>query len=249
MELNAKISSLEEEVKLLKGEVKLILSEIRAAILGQDNPFATESGQRLNADPDALGTRPPIRVVKVPPEGEEEEALSEAEEAAPETPWPEEPHTEARAEAPAVAPQRHEAASAPARPAPSSPESPLKALPAQAPQPPPAARQEPQAAPPQNIPSWNLMTVAGLAVWAEDALKQVGPERLQILLDLCEFAGYLPKAAKEALARVANLGLVVDEETEPASVNECLVILYQLDALMRGEELTGVSQGRTLARR
>ena len=65
MELNAKIASLEDEVKLLKGEVKLILSEIRTAILGQDNPFA-EPGQALRPDPGALDSRPPIRVVRCP---------------------------------------------------------------------------------------------------------------------------------------------------------------------------------------
>ena len=75
MELNAKISSLEDEVKLLKGEVKLILSEIRTAILSQSNPFAPDSGQALRADPQALETRPPIRVVRAQPEDEEEEEL------------------------------------------------------------------------------------------------------------------------------------------------------------------------------
>ncbi len=70
MELNAKISSLEDEVKLLKGEVKLILSEIRTAILSRSNPFSPDTGQALYADPEALEARPPIRVVKAPPEEE-----------------------------------------------------------------------------------------------------------------------------------------------------------------------------------
>ena len=83
------------------------------------------------------------------------------------------------------------------------------------------------------------MTVAGLTVWAEEAVKQIGPERLRILLDLCEFTGYLSGAAKEALLRVTSLGLPAEERTTPPSANECLVVLHQLDALMRGEEPAG----------
>jgi hypothetical protein len=59
---------------------------------------------------------------------------------------------------------------------------------------------------------------------------------LETLLDLCEFAGYLPSSAKEALMRVMSLGIVIDERTDTPSVHECLVILYQLHALMQGEE-------------
>jgi hypothetical protein len=83
------------------------------------------------------------------------------------------------------------------------------------------------------------MTVAGLTVWAEDAIKQIGPERLRILLDLCEFTGYLSTAAKEALLSVTSLVPAAEEKGSPPSVNECLVVLYQLDALMRGEEPAG----------
>lgn len=95
--------------------------------------------------------------------------------------------------------------------------------------------------------SWSLVKVAGLAVWAEEALKQIGPERLQVLLDLCEFAGYLPASAKEALTKVMSLGLLVEERTTPPSLNECLVVLYQLDALMRGEEPLTVLRSQAAA--
>ena len=83
--------------------------------------------------------------------------------------------------------------------------------------------------------------MAGLAVWAEEAVKQIGSERLRILLDLCEFTGYLSGPAKEALLKVTSLGLQVEERTTPPSANECLVVLCQLDALMRGEEPAGQS--------
>ena len=83
--------------------------------------------------------------------------------------------------------------------------------------------------------------MAGLAVWAEEAIKQIGSKRLRILLDLCEFSGYINGPVKEALLKVTSLGLQAKERTTPPSSNECLVVLCQLDALMRGEEPAGRS--------
>jgi hypothetical protein len=98
-----------------------------------------------------------------------------------------------------------------------------------------------------DVRNWSLIKIAGLAVWAEEALQQIGPERLQVLLDLCEFAGYLPNSAREALSKVMNLGLMIEERATPPSLNECLVVLYQLDALMRNEEPLTVLRSQAAA--
>lgn len=237
MELNAKIASLEDEVKLLKGEVKLILSEIRTAILGQNNPFAGKDAFALSIDPDSHEARPPIRVVKASAD-ENEEMLSsvepeqEVEPALSWTPEEEEPLAQPIAEA---SPPPQPVARPPAR---------LRSMPA----PPVAPQTTEQPAPqPINVRSWSLVKIAGLAVWAEEALKQIGPERLQVLLDLCEYAGYLPASAREALARVMSLDLAIEERATPPSLNECLVVLYQLDALMRGEEPLTVLRSQAAA--
>jgi hypothetical protein len=247
MELNAKIASLEDEVKLLKGEVKLILSEIRTAILGQDNPFA-EPGQALRADPGALESRPPIRVVRVPSDDEERETTGEPPEATQEVIWPEEtetPSAEApRFEEPTPPPSPIMTQEAPAPPPARRPEPAPSPTPASAalPAPTPIASPAPAASTAaDSTPRWTLITIAGLAVWAEEAVKQIGSERLRILLDLCEFTGYLSSSAKEALLKVTSLGLATEERTTAPSVNECLVVLCQLDALMRGEEPAGRS--------
>jgi hypothetical protein len=248
MELNAKISSLEEEVKLLKGEVKLILSEIRTAILSRSNPFSPDTGQALYADPEALETRPPIRVVKVQPEDEEEEfsiAASPAE-SAPDIPWPDEEGAPAEAEVATSLRESYEPPPPSPEPAPRTRKETPPPRPSQL-GPSPTPLREAKAAPSQAASNWSLMKVAGLMVWAEEALKQVGPERLRILLDLCEFAGYLPKTAKEALTRVMDLGLAVEERATPPTTNECLVILHQLDALLQEEEPPGILRGRAWA--
>ena len=250
MELNAKISSLEEEVKLLKGEVKLILSEIRTAILSRSNPFSPDTGQALYADPEALEARPPIRVVKAQPEEEEEElpvAASPPEPAA-ETFWPEdegEPVEGEEGGTASILPTYEPPGPAP-EPAPRTRKETPPPRPSQL-GPSPTPLREAKAPPSQAASNWSLIKVAGLMVWAEEALNQVGPERLQILLDLCEFAGYLPKTAKEALTRVMDLGLAVEERATPPTTNECLVILHQLDALLQEEEPPGILRGRAWA--
>jgi hypothetical protein len=240
MELNAKIASLEDEVKLLKGEVKLILSEIRTAILGQDNPFA-EPGQALRADPGALESRPPIKVVRIASEDDEAETLEQPSPKSAEAIWDDE--AEARAPEPAMAVEEPPEAPPPEEPVP-APVRPVatRQAPVQPPEPVPVARVE-LAPPPaaSSTPRWSLITVAGLAVWAEEAVKQIGSERLRILLDLCEFTGYLSGPAKEALLKVTSLGLQAEERTTPPSANECLVVLCQLDALLKGEEPAGQS--------
>ena len=251
MELNAKISSLEEEVKLLKGEVKLILSEIRTAILSRSNPFSPDTGQALYADPEALEARPPIRVVKAQPEEEEEEGLPVAAsppEPAAETFWPEEEGepVEVEEEVTASILPTYEPPGPAPEPAPRTRKETPPPRPSQL-GPSPTPLREAKAAPSQAASNWSLIKVAGLMVWAEEALNQVGPERLQILLDLCEFAGYLPKTAKEALTRVMDLGLAVEERATPPTTNECLVILHQLDALLQEEEPPGILRGRAWA--
>ena len=242
MELNAKLASLEDEIKILKGEVKLILSEIRTAILGQDNPFA-DPGQALRANAGAVDSRPPIHVVRVPSLDEEPEPLPvvpppsvvTASPSPADALWDDDLDGPTAQPEPVAQPRQ----SRPPEEASPPPPPPISIAPEMARAPEPAPVFTPPAPPAADATRWSLLTIAGLAVWAEDALKQIGSERLQVLLDLCEFTGYLSGEAKEALLRITSLGQPAAEPSTPPSVNECLVVLCQLDALMRGEEPTG----------
>ena len=49
MELQARVTALEEEVGILKGEIKAILQEVRVAVLARQNPFTDHAG-----DPSAV---------------------------------------------------------------------------------------------------------------------------------------------------------------------------------------------------
>jgi hypothetical protein len=86
---------------------------------------------------------------------------------------------------------------------------------------------------PRHAPRWSLLTVASLAAWAEEALLRLGPQRLAILLDLCEVSGYLPSEARHALDRVSELDVPAPEK--PATAMETTLLLRQLDALIQGE--------------
>jgi hypothetical protein len=49
MELQAKLTALEEEVGILKVEIKSILQEVRVAVLARQNPFLADDSDRLVA--------------------------------------------------------------------------------------------------------------------------------------------------------------------------------------------------------
>jgi len=250
MELNAKLTTLEDEVRLIKGEVKLILSEIRAAILNQDNPFS-DSGQGFSANTNALDNRPPIRVVRVPANDEdefEEQPLSARPPIAQGDVWEDLEPPQLQPAPPQLQPAQAfneanwspepvpQAPPPPSRPAAATPEA---AVQQRQPQGSPISPEEPTSPQPpasETRHQWGLMTIAGLCVWAEEAVKQVGEERLNVLLDLCEFTGNIDKESKEALLRLVTIVPADAEKNEKPSVNECLVVLHQLDALIHGEE-------------
>jgi hypothetical protein len=93
-------------------------------------------------------------------------------------------------------------------------------------------------------PAWSLLTIAGLSAWAEDAMRRVGPLRLEILLDLCEAAGHLTADARIALSRITELEMTDPER--PPTTNDTVVILRQLDALVNDDEDAPASAGRRL---
>ena len=83
-------------------------------------------------------------------------------------------------------------------------------------------------------PRWTLLTIAGLANWAEDAMRTLGALRVEILLDLCEAAGHVSPEARVALSRITELDLP-EPERAPTN-NETLAVLRQLDALINDED-------------
>ena len=231
MELNQQVATLQDEVKLLKGEIKAILKEMRAALLNRDNPFTADappvfrpvarSGEE-EADDEFSVRLAAIEAAQAPAQPVAQEAAA--------------PH----------APPLPDASPAPA------PEAPLSlAPPAQLPvaQPAPAAqepaplyRAEPE---PPAAPHWDLLTIASLTAWAEDALATLGPKRFQIVLELACFAELLPLEVRTVLAGLADLiPEQPQREERPLHINESLVVLRQLEAILQGEKVTKLPRRR-----
>jgi hypothetical protein len=209
-QLESRVATLEDEGKIVKGEVKQILTEIRSAILVRDNPFDGDGGFARS------GTT--VSIVQTESQRAPEPARSAPEPA----PEPTATATAKQPEAPQQTPE------APARePIPLRPQQHMQTAPMQfAPAPAPAPQPE--------QPHWSLLTIAGLAAWAEEAMERIGSLRLEILLDLCEASGHLTPEARVALARVTELDIREPERTP--STNETVTILRQLDALISDDE-------------
>lgn len=217
--LSSKVAAIEDEMRIIKGEVKQVLTEIRSAILVQDNPFeeATSKPRAIQIVPAVA--EEPARVEIVMPHSEPQPSVIATAV----------PHPDDVPSAPPAAVAQPAMVPADAMVAPIA-----VPAPAAGPQPqPPMATQAPTARTQAPQGRWSLLTVASLAAWAEDALQKLGSKRLAMLLDLCEVSGYLTPDARQALARVAELD--APEPEERASAMDTTVLLRQLDALLQGE--------------
>lgn len=210
-QLESRVATLEDEGKIVKGEVKQILTEIRSAILVRDNPFDADGGMARGAPALSIVPSEPL-----PPPAPEPRHV----------PAPE--PTPVHHEEPIAAPPPHASEAAAREPIQLRPQPQLQMQPQM-----PFAS-APAAAPPPEQPQWSLLTIAGLAAWAEEAMERIGSLRLEILLDLCEAAGHLTPEARTALARVTELDIREPERTP--STNETVTILRQLDALVGDDE-------------
>ena len=216
-QLESRVATLEDEGKIVKGEVKQILTEIRTAILVRENPFEVEAAFGRGAVGLVAGiTQPPAPAPEPAPHRHEPDPA------------------QARKPRPEPVDGAADVDDEPEPPAREPAKEPIMLRPQSTPVP----------APPldEAQPNWSLLTIAGLSAWAEEAMRRVGPLRLEILLDLCEAAGHLTPQARAALARITELDL-----PEPAGVpstNETVVLLRQLDALVNDDDDCAPLQAR-----
>lgn len=110
-------------------------------------------------------------------------------------------------------------------------------------------RPEQSETPPQSQPSWSLPSLASLAVWAEDALVTLGPRRFLFVLELATFADLISADAREVLSGLVDADVMSGEDERPLNVNECLVVLRQLDAIVHGEKVVKLPRRRGIRHR
>ena len=251
MELTQQVTELDKDFKLLKGEIKNILKELRTAFLNNDNPFALDKG-----DPDAAAGPPTFRAVSREEPAEEETPEEE----------PEEESNYSLEGGPSTPPG--DLAGGPSTPSgdfsggPSTPPGDLAGGPSTPPGDSPALsgptplQTEPEETPGEEetpeeeetpAPAWNLLTIASLAAWAEESLVSLGPKRLRFVLELACFADVVSPEVQEMLSGVIELA-PADEKREdrPMNVNDCLVVVRQLEAIIQGETVTKLPRRRSV---
>ncbi len=255
MDLTNQVATLQDEVKLLKGEIKAVLKEIRTAVLSQDNPFSSDSGtpafQPVNhsagddsGEPANKQTNTPeipdVAAIAIPTFGAPPAAPPAAPLALPPAAEPAPPPATAPGPPPAAEPASIEPI--PLRPSAeqtqetdwaNEPDDELDDKPDDA-----------QASTHGRAQAWSITSIAGLAIWAEEALQALGPRRYQFVLKLAAFAELLTPEAQEVLGSMdeSDPGATADDRS--VTVNECLVVLRQLDAIVHGERVIRLPRRR-----
>ena len=231
MELNQQLSGLQDEFKLLKGEIKNVLKEIRGAVLSEDNPFTKGANTPTFR---AVG-RGDAAAAEEPDEPEEEEVSPSDEEpddglaGGPTTPPPGVPGGGPTTPPPGAL------GGGPTTPPPGVPGGPSnEPTPLHAAQ---ADASSEDAGEASEKPDWNMLTIASLAAWSEDALKSLGPRRFQTVLELACFANLLTSDVKDVLSNMAEIAPEEASDEKPMHINDCLVVLHQLEAILQGDKI------------
>jgi hypothetical protein len=224
MELNQTVSALQEEIKLLKGEIKTVLKDIRTAVLTNDNPFVL-----------GAGAAPPVpdtgRAVEEAPLTEEESAIATEPDSDASPLLPEESQIPRTAGAPTGTPTAQQAGTPPGDPAAGTEPTPLHDKGHEEPSRPPELR-------------WNLLTIAGLMTWAEEAVGTLGRQRFEIVLELACLAELISSEVRDVLMRIAQLAPAKEVANQPMNVIEGLIVLHELEAILHGDRITKLPRRR-----
>ena len=102
---------------------------------------------------------------------------------------------------------------------------------------------------PADGPAWSLPALAGLAVWAEDAMTTLGSRRFEFVLELASLADMLSEEARDVLLCLVDREPTTEQDERPLHVNECLVILRQLEAIQHGEKIVRLPRRKGIRHR
>ncbi len=215
MELNSKVTQLEDEIKILKSEVQAVLLDLRDSCLSGENPF-NPAAPPVNSQPIIINQMPPVPDEPPPTtDGEHEVTPEETRES--ELPKVEEPASEPE---PADKPELiasekavHEDVKRAWR-VEIEPGLQFKARKA-------TAGPEGKA---------DLATIAGLVQWVTESTGRLGRERTNVILDTSEMMGHLPPDIKEILGKF--ISLTPDGCSGEVATRDYLISLIELDSLL-----------------
>ena len=239
MELNQQLGTMQDEIKLLKGEIKAILKELRTAILSNDNPFTMNAGAPKPIQPADSDTK------------KDEPEKAEPEEESPPTDGPTTPPPGGPGPPPGGPGGPPGGPGGPPLGGPGGPPiggpggppggpggpTPIRSLDEE-------TSSDEESPSPASGKGWNLLTIASLTAWAEDALTSLGPRRFQIVLELACFAELLSPDVKTVLHDMSEFAPEQEGKERPMNINDCLVVLHQLEAILQGEKVRRLPRRR-----
>jgi hypothetical protein len=82
----------------------------------------------------------------------------------------------------------------------------------------------------------DLVVIAGLTQWLDQAITKLGKERTQVLIEISFTMGRLPQNLKDALIRMAQLTHQEIPSSQSITASDYLSILAQLDNLLSGSK-------------
>lgn len=94
----------------------------------------------------------------------------------------------------------------------------------------------------------SLLTIAALLGWAEDAIATLGARRFRFMLEMAFFADLLAPEVRDVLRDAAEIWAKDTDADHPVNVNECLLQLRQLEAIVAGERVERIPRRRAKRR-
>lgn len=94
----------------------------------------------------------------------------------------------------------------------------------------------------------SLLTIAALLVWAEDAIGALGARRFRFMLELAFFGELLSPEIRDVLRDASEIWAKDSDSDQPVNVNECLLQLRQLEAIVNGDRVERIPRRRAKRR-
>ena len=246
MELNDKVTQLEDEIKILKNEVQAVLLDLRESYLNNENPFNANAGNNQGGQPIIINQPAPTPPPEAPPmpdpsceaEPEPEENVSELPEKKEDTPVVPKPEVKIQDITPMAEPDFPESQHAEIREAgiqrPSfstfdetSIQDVVKGWR-------PNTNGETSVFPGKSgkspVSKIDLENISKLAEWVETSVSQIGHSRTQTALELSEMLGILTLELKNVLLKFINPASEGNEEK--ITTRDYLAPLIELSGLL-----------------
>ena len=256
MESDAKLSSLESEVNIVKGEVKALLIDIREIMNNMENPFynirSTTDGPDTPPDTgmrgedasmgsipheDMLEQKPQPELVEMPVQGEEMQQMDaghapdvaeQAETAGPAPDFTEmfRQYEEAKQSEGNGAGQAETAGHAPD----------FTGMPVQhegIKQSEEMLEETPEIQPDNRF---DIYTLAELMRWADYTLATIERSNLDMLLDLYVLTGRIPETLKDTISKITDLSTQEIAEGNASTMQDYIAAMFQLNAVLNPSE-------------